>query len=157
VRRDGDHFLVHLKMQIDAPADVVYQRLTDFDHLHQLSDMIKESRVVETIRNTQRVVVISEGCVLFFCRRVTQVQTATDLGRGYLRLIDDPEASDFNSGSTLWHIAPGNDGTRVTLSADIEPGFWIPPLIGTAIFKRKLINESTTLINNLEQESRYDP
>lgn len=155
VRRDGDHFLVQLKMQIDAPAPEVYRRLTDFEQLHQLSDMIKSSRVLETNGKQQRVEVISEGCVLFFCRKVTQVQTATPLGRGYLQLVDDPAAGDFQSGRTLWHIAPGDNGTRVTLSADIEPDFWVPPIIGTAIFKHKLINESTTLINNVERQSRH--
>jgi hypothetical protein len=156
VHRDGDHFLVHLQMQIDAPSAEVYKRLTDFNQLHQLSDMIKESRVLETNGTQQRVEVISEGCVLFFCRRVTQIQTAMTLGRGYLQVIDEPGASDFKSGRTLWHIAPVDNGTRVTLSADIEPDFWVPPLIGTAIFKHKLIKESTTLINNVEQKSRND-
>ncbi|MGD8546557.1 MAG: SRPBCC family protein [Thiohalophilus sp.] len=156
VHRDGDHFLVHLQMQINAPATEVYQRLTDFNQLHQLSDMIKQSRVLETNGKQQRVEVISEGCVLIFCRRVTQIQTATKLARGYLLVIDDPSASDFHSGRTLWHIAPVDNGTRVTLSADIEPGFWVPPIIGTAIFKNKLIDESTTLINNVEQKSRND-
>lgn len=156
VHRDGDHFLVHLKMQIDATAPEVYRRLTDFNRLHELSNMIKQSRVLETNGKRQRVEVISEGCVLFFCRRVTQVQTATSLGRGYLQVIDDPEASDFQSGRTLWHIAPVDNGTRVTLSADIEPDFWVPPIIGTAIFKHKLLKESMTLINNIEQNPRDD-
>lgn len=155
VRRDGDHFLVHLQMHIDAPAEQVYRRLTDYERLNELSDMIVSSRVVETRAGQQRVEVISEGCVLVFCRRVTQVQDATALGQGYLRLIDDPRASDFQSGRTLWHIAPGDDGTLVTLSADLQPHFWVPPLIGTAIFKHKLLNESTTLINNLEQQARH--
>ena len=157
VRRDGDHFLIHLQMQIDVPTTRVYQQLTDYDHLHQLSNMIVSSRVIANTDQQQRVEVISEGCVLVFCRRVTQVQTATLLGQGYIRLIDDPRASDFHSGRTLWHIAPDNGGTRVTLSADLEPRFWVPPVIGTAIFKHKLLNESTILINNLEQPARHAP
>ncbi|MFP3874866.1 MAG: SRPBCC family protein [Thiohalophilus sp.] len=153
VRRDGDHFLIHLQMQIDVPTDEAYQQLTDYDRLHRLSDVIVSSRVIDTRDHRQRVEVISEGCVLMFCRRVTQVQIATSLDRGYIRLIDDPGQSDFRSGRTLWHIAPADGGTRVTLSADLQPRFWVPPLIGTAIFKHKLLGESTTLINNLEQHA----
>ena len=157
VRRDGDHFLIHLQMRIDVPPDEAHRRLTDYDQLHRLSDVIISSRVIDTQEHHQRVEVISEGCVLVFCRRVTQIQIATSLGQGYIRLIDDPRQSDFQSGRTLWHIAPADDGTRVTLSADLQPGFWVPPVIGTAIFKHKLLNESTTLINNLEQQARNAP
>lgn len=157
VRRDGDHFLIHLQMRIDAPTGRVYQHLTDYARLDQLSNVIIRSRILERTGNRQRIEVISEGCVLMFCRRVTQVQIATALGRGYIRLIDDPQQSDFQSGRTLWHIAPADDGTHVTLSADLQPGFWVPPVIGTAIFKHKLLSESTTLINNLEQQARHVP
>ncbi|MDZ7660824.1 SRPBCC family protein [Thiohalophilus sp.] len=157
VRRDGDHFLIHLQMQIDVPTDEVYRQLTDYDQLHRLSDVIVSSRVIDTRDHRQRVEVISEGCVLVFCRRVTQVQIATTLGQGYIRLIDDPQQSDFHSGRTLWHIAPAERGTHVTLSADLQPRFWVPPLIGTAIFKHKLLSESTTLINNLEQSAPDAP
>ncbi|MDY6979660.1 MAG: SRPBCC family protein [Pseudomonadota bacterium] len=157
VRRDGDHFLIHLQMRIDAPHGRVYRHLTDYARLDQLSNVIVRSRILEPGDNRQRIEVISEGCVLMFCRRVTQVQVATTLGRGYIRLIDDPQHSDFQSGRTLWHIAPADDGTHVTLSADLQPRFWVPPVIGTAIFKHKLLNESTTLINNLEQKARHVP
>lgn len=159
VRRDDDHFLIHLQMRIDAPSTPVYQLLTDYNQLHQLSNMIVSSQVVSDTRtdDVQQVEVISEGCVLFFCRRVTQLQTASELGRGYLQLIEDPQRGDFHSGRTLWHIAPDNGGTRVTLSADLQPRFWVPPLIGTAIFKHKLLDESTILINNLERRARDVP
>ncbi|MFO8024965.1 SRPBCC family protein [Thiohalophilus sp.] len=157
VRREGNHFLIHLQMRIDAPHERVYRHLSDYARLDQLSNVIVRSRVLEKGDNQQRIEVISEGCVLMFCRRVTQVQIATTPGQGYIRLIDDPQQSDFQSGRTLWHIAPADDGTHVTLSADLQPRFWIPPVIGTAIFKHRLLNESTTLINNLEQQARHAP
>lgn len=154
VRRDGDHFLIQLRMQIAAPSDEVYRQLSNYNRLNALSPTIISSRILESANGRQRIEVISKGCVLFFCRKVTQIQTATELGQGYLRLIDDPTGSDFQSGRTLWHIAPApGGGTRVTLSADLQPDFWVPPVIGTAIFKHKLLKESTTVINNLEKRS----
>ena len=157
VRRDGDDFLIQLEMQIDAPRQKVYQLLTDYDDLQKLSKTIVRSRVLSREGKQTRVEVITEGCVLFFCRRIKQIQTATEMDRGYLKLIDDPERSDFQSGRTLWHISAADNGlTRITLSADLQPRFWVPPIIGTSLFKHKLLKESKALINNLEQQARDD-
>ncbi len=158
VHRDGDNFLIQLEMQIEAPHDRVYQLLTDYDHLQQLSETIVESRRLSGQGKQTRIEVISESCVLFYCRTIRQVQTATELGRGYLKLIDDEQQSDFPYGRTLWHITAASNGlTRVTMSADLQPRFWVPPIIGTALFKHKLLKESTALINNLEQRANHEP
>ncbi len=158
VRREGDNFLIQLEMQIEAPRDRVYQLLTDYDHLQQLSETIVKSRRLSGQGEQTRVEIITEGCVLFYCRTIRQVQTATELGRGYLKLIDDEQQSDFQYGRTLWHITAENNGlTRVTLSADMQPRFWVPPIIGTTLFRHKLLKESAALINNLEQRANHEP
>jgi hypothetical protein len=154
VQHQGGQYLIHLQMDIEAPAERVFTLLTDYAQLNRLSEAVVHSEVLARNGNQTRIRVVTRGCVLFYCRDVTQVQTATDLGRGYVMLVDDPEASDFQSGRTLWHIEPRGETTRVTLSAELQPGFWIPPLIGPALFKRKLLKEGTLLINTLEDHAQ---
>ena len=156
VDEEDDHFVIQLDMRINAPHNKVYQRLTAYDQLHQLSNTVIKSELMSRDRNQSRVRVITRGCVLFFCREVVQIQTATELGQGYIMLIDDQQESDFEHGHTLWHIREDAGQTRVTLSADLQPRFWIPPLIGTALFKHKLLREGKHLINSLESHVNTD-
>jgi len=157
IRDEGDNYIVQLEMQIDAPTQRVYQLLTDFAHLHQLSDSIVDSEVLARNNNKIRIKVVSRGCVLFFCRTVNQFQTVTELYNGYIMLIDENGKSDFKYGHTLWRVQQIDGGTRVTISADLQPDFWIPPIIGTYLFKKKLLKEGTMLVNNLEQLANHAP
>jgi hypothetical protein len=81
----------------------------------------------------------------------------TELDNGYIMLIDENGKSDFKHGHTLWRVRPIGGGTRVTISADMQPDFWIPPIIGTYLFKKKLLKEGTMLVNNLEQLANHAP
>ena len=153
VNDDGDHYLLNLEMRINADAQRVYQLLTDFNHLNKISDSVTSSKILSQQGKRTRVEVHTEGCVLVFCKHIKQVQTVTELGGGYLMIVDDPEAGDFTYGRTLWRIWQEGNHTRVSLSADVVPKFWLPPLVGPWVFKDKLLNEGETLINGLESST----
>jgi hypothetical protein len=89
--------------------------------------------------------------MLFFCRELVQVQDVTELNDGYILVTVVPEMSDFSYSRNMWRIRKQNDDTRVTYSSDLVPSFWIPPLIGTSLFKHKLLEETRLLIENLER------
>jgi len=131
-KQDG-HYLVDLVMQIDAPKGKVYQLITDYSHLAQLSESIQSSQIIkQAIAGTTQVKLVSEGCVLFFCQIITQVQNVHELGNGYIHINVEPTLSDLKLNTLLWHIeALDNNRTRIHYSADIVPDFWIPPLIGS--------------------------
>jgi hypothetical protein len=39
----------------------------------------------------------------------------------------------------------------------VEPDFWIPPLIGPWLIKRKLLSETLETVDNLEQLAKNPP
>jgi hypothetical protein len=146
-----DHFLLRIDMLIDADTERVRQLLTDYAHLDQLSQSITRSEVLESQPPNYRIRVTTDGCILFFCRELVQVQDVTELNDGYILVTVVPEMSDFSYSRNMWRIRKQNDDTRVTYSSDLVPGFWIPPLIGTSLFKHKLLEDTHLLIENLER------
>ncbi len=153
-----DHFIVHLEMRIDADYDSVYNTLIDFENINELNDSIKESELLESDGDVHIVRLRSEGCVLFFCENITEVITVTELGRGYIKTIIDPDISDLSYGKALWQIIDEGEETKVVYKSDIVPKFWIPPLIGTYIFKNRLVVEGEKTINGIERiiNSEYE-
>jgi len=145
------HYLLGIDMLIDADTERVHQLLTDYAHLDRLSHSITRSEVLQSTPPNYRLRVTTDGCLLFFCRELVQVQDVTELNDGYILVTVLPEMSDFSYSRNMWRIRAQNNRTRVTYSSDLVPDFWIPPLIGTSIFKHKLLEETRQLIENLEQ------
>ena len=148
--------MLHLEMRIDADYDSVYSTLLDFENLKELTESIKESELLESKDDVHIVLMRSEGCVFIFCQSVTQVTTVTELGRGYIKSIVDPKKSDLSYGKVLWQIIDEDETTKIIYDANIVPDFWIPPLIGTYIFKNRLAEEVEKTINGIEHDIDND-
>jgi hypothetical protein len=151
VSKQGDHYLLRIDMLIDADPEQVRTLLTDYAHLDRLSPSITGSELLENHDSHFRVRVTTQGCVMFFCRDLMQVQDVSELPNGYILVTVVPEMSDFRYSRNMWRIRTLNQQTRITYSSDLVPDFWIPPLIGTSLFKNQLLEEARLVINNLEQ------
>lgn len=145
-----DHFLLHLDMRIQAQYADVLRTLLDFPNLPKINDAIKSASVLSHKGKTYRVKLIAEGCIWFFCRRIKQITSVSLRDDGYITSDTDSAHSDLRYGRELWHIVDEGKTTRVQYNADVVPAFWIPPLIGTAIFKHQLLSEGKKTINGVE-------
>jgi len=146
-----EHYLLRIDMLIDADTKRVRQLLTDYAHLDRLSGSITQSELLESNPPHFLVRITTHGCVIFFCRDLVQVQDVSELHDGYILVTVRPEMSDFSYSRNMWRIRTLNDQTRITYSSDLVPDFWVPPLIGTSIFKSQLLEEARQVIDNLEQ------
>ena len=64
--RDGDDYRVLADVFIEAPAEGVFEVLTDYEGFPRLSSVFREGRVVEPIEDGRGVVYLHmKGCVLF--------------------------------------------------------------------------------------------
>ena len=160
VDHDQGHYLLNLEMGITAPLQNVYAVLLDFNAITELNDSIKVSQLLKQQQNQYTVLLESIGCVWFFCRRIKQVQIVTDIGNGYLQSITDPTQSDMVSGKVLWHVRsdPQNtEQTLITYSADFEPDFFVPPLLGPWLMKKRLLKEGLKTVDGIERKAQHDP
>lgn len=142
VELDDGTYRITVNARIDAPPATVHRLLTDYDHLSLINRSIEESLIVQTYSPVEhRVHTVIKACILFFCRRVTQLQDITQYDDGSIKAVILPEGSDFRHGTARWELAADGQGTRMHFTAELEPAFWIPPLIGPWLFERKIVQE----------------
>ena len=150
VNHEDDHYLLHLDMRVNGKSDKIHAILVDFDHITAVNDTIVYSKLLESHDRKHRVHFVSEGCVWFFCRRIKQVVTVTELDNGYIMSETHPEDSDLSYGRTLWQILDEGKTTRIKYNADFVPDFWVPPILGPYIFKTRMFKEGQKTINGIE-------
>lgn len=146
-----DHYIVNMDMRIKGNLAQVYAVMMDFNNLTQVNDTIKVSELIFSNNKVHTVRMESEGCVLFFCKRIKQIQLVTELGDGKIQSLVDPDESDLKFGTVLWQLKAEDGSTRVHYHGDYVPDFWVPPLIGPAIFKSRLLEETQKTVNGIEQ------
>lgn len=150
VDNDAGHYYLHLDMRVEGEFEDIYRVLVDFDNLTAVNDTIVFSKLLNSEGRVHTVQFESEGCVWFFCRRVKQVVTVTELGQGFIMSVTDPAQSDMEYGRTLWQVIDEGNTTRIKYNADYDPDFWIPPFFGPAIFKDRMLEEGQKTINGIE-------
>ncbi|MEZ5541388.1 MAG: SRPBCC family protein [Pseudomonadota bacterium] len=135
-------YRIAVDARIAAPVATVYARITDYDHLSRINHAIETSHVLRTDSPTRhRVRSVIKACVLFFCRRVHQVQDMTQDEGSRIEAHILPQQSDFHAGHALWRLEPAGTDTLMHFRAQLEPAFWVPPLIGPWLFERKIVSE----------------
>lgn len=145
------HYKASLTMQIDAPVDNVYEIFTDYNNLSQLSNNITSSILVTDNSPKYIVKIKTHNCVLFFCKDLTQTQQVLELNNGHITVEDIKGKSDFMYAKSFWHIREHEEETRVSFRTKVKPDFWLPPLLGPWLFKKRLIKETQAMLDRLEQ------
>jgi hypothetical protein len=147
---DG-RYRLRFEVRLNAEVVQVHHRLTDYDRLDRLSNLIVASRQLpDGPSGATRVHQSLRACVLFLCRtaqRVLEVETADN---GDILTRTDPSASDFEHGEETWQILAEGRGTRLRYRASLTPNFFIPPFIGPWLLKSRLHEELETLARRLE-------
>jgi len=151
VEHSGKRYFITLEAVINADSQRIYEILTDYNNLNQISDGILESRLIYSLSDhDHRVQVTTEGCVSFFCKRIIQVQDVEELAGMIIISTALPDKSDVDYGHSRWKVTPEDGLTHISYNSDLKPSFWIPPLIGPPLIERTLRNEALAVIEGLE-------
>lgn len=139
---EAGRYTVSFEVVLAANRDKVWQIMTDYEHLPLVSKSIVESRVLkrEDARH-QRVELTLHGCILFFCKTLRRVVNIEARPPEEIRMTEDPAHSDFRYGIERWGITREGSATRLKYSAELEPDFFVPPLIGPVAVKYFLRRE----------------
>ena len=148
---DAGVYVIRVEALIAAPPPTVLQLMTDYDRLTAINTTIKESRIVHTYSPTKhRVQTLIRACILFFCRNVRQLQDVEQHNERLLVATIIPAESDFRQGTVRWQLAESGGGTRMSLTATLEPAFWVPPVIGPWLVKRRFVSELLESAGHME-------
>ncbi len=139
VDREGGTYTMHAVVRFEATLENLYDVLIDWDLSTQFSSIVLESRDVEPDEEGRpqyysRV----RLCIALFCKdfeRRGHIETEPYV---WIRAYADPERSDFHVSNESWWFSQDDDGVRVTYDLEFDPKFWVPPVIGPYLVKRKL-------------------
>ena len=155
VAQDYGVYQVSLETTLDAPAATIRGILTDYVHIYRLNHSIIESEILPPPHESVvRVRTVINACVLIFCRDITRVEDIRELAPGVLYAEIVPQLSSVKSGATVWQIQAEGNVTRLTYDLALEPGFFIPPLIGAYFVKQALRKQILATLQNLEAIAR---
>ncbi len=158
VTHQSGSYFVEVDALVSAPEPAVRRLLTDYDHLSRVNPAIESSEILlERKLGDYRVRTVTVACVWFYCKRIEQVQDVIESQDGTITAIVIPELSDFQHGYARISLWPEPDGTRVLIRSEVRPDFWIPPLIGPWLIKRKLRSEALETVRNLERVAPRPP
>jgi hypothetical protein len=182
VERDGDRYRVDSHTLLQAPAEAVFDVLSDYDRLHELSSVFEETRTVERSADGSRQIVYlrARGCVLFFCKTLERYEQLSL--SPYREIVAEaiapppPAPAGDASGSepgtdaaegddvgqiayarSTWRLEEQADGTHVYYAMEMEPDFWVPPLVGPWALKRKLSSGAGDAAERLERRALGQP
>ncbi len=152
VTYDSGRYALEAEAYMDAPRESIFAVLVDYERIGRLSSAYKEYGFMDPAADGTPIVFTRlEGCVLIFCRSLRRVERLEGDGPGYIRTVMLPEQSDFSFGIAQWWLEPEAMGTRVTYHLEMEPDFWIPPVIGPWILQRRLKRGGSVAVGRIER------
>ncbi len=151
VDRVNDRYVLRSQTFFDTTTEQLYSVLIDYDQYEKFSSLVTESRnEAPDERGRPQFYNAMEGCVLFFC--------VTFERHGYLELrpmhrieaIVDPDRSDFNYSFESWDLSHVDGRTELIYRFEMEPAFWVPPVIGPYYIRRALRDGAVRAVNRIE-------
>lgn len=146
VARAGSSFQIRARIQADAPVELCYAVLTDFDRLAEFVPGMLSSRVISPP---------GEALLLRQVGRTKLALAEYTFDVTLAVAVEPPRAITFRrvagnlrqmAGS--WRIAGDAARCRIDYQADIEPDLWVPPLVGSMLMRKQVARQ----VEGLESE-----
>ncbi len=152
ISRDAGRYELVADVLMNAPAEAIFEVLVDYDGLDRISSIYKESGYLEPADDgTPMVFTRVEGCVMFVCMNMRRVERLETRWPNWIRTTALPEQSDFHYSQAEWLLEPEEYGTRVTYRLAMEPDFFVPPVIGPWVLKRRLMAGGARAVERIER------
>ncbi len=152
VSKHGGRYELVADTFLDAPADAIFAVLIDYDRFDRISSVYKESGFMEPAPDgTPIVYTRMAGCMLFYCMNMRLVSRLEMEEPKYIRATTLPDRSDFTYALAEWLLEPEASGTHLTYRLEMEPDFWVPPIIGPWVLKRTLRRGGGAAVQRIER------
>ena len=155
--RRGAAISIDLRLALDAPAPAVFRALRRYDAIGRYEPDLRAMRIETTADpNRVRLFLTLHSCVLLFCKtlRQQQIMTASPRRDGGVLQAEFVPANGAFRGTGRWVVAACSAGagrTCMDVHIDLVPLFWLPPMIGRWLIRRKMYEQALHISNGLEQ------
>jgi hypothetical protein len=144
-----------LSARLAAPLERSYAVFRDFSRLPQINDAVEQVRLLDDAPDgAQRLYTRVRVCVSLFCTRLDQVQDLRERddveGRAFDAIVI-PERSNLRYGRAQWRMRDCAGDTCLQFRAELEPDFWVPPLIGPWLIERAMRREALATALGIER------
>ena len=151
VRYDEGTYYLTAEFDVEASPARVMAVLNDYENIADLNPAIIVSEVLDSPDpNTLRVRTVVHDCILFFCKDITRVEDVQQEQNEKLEAFLIPILSDIRSGYAVWVLSQNPLGTTVKYDANMQPKFWVPPIIRSYVLTRKFKKRVTETVQRLQ-------
>ena len=157
IKKEKGIYYFEANVQLDATRESIYAVITDFDDnaYSRISGSYKESRYLEpALDGTPIVYTRMEGCAGRRCISFERTERLETDAPRWIKSTVLPEASDFKHATSEFVLEPAGDGTKMIYRLEIEPDFFVPPLIGPWLLKRTVSKGALRAVARIEGLAR---
>lgn len=149
--RQGPGFAVRAGATLAAPVALVWEVLTDYEKLPQFIPGIATSAVRLRAGNRLLVEQKGEARFLIFAYPIeVQLEVREQPRR---RVESRAVAGNLKRMSGRYELHPEGAGVRLRYTADIEPDFELPPLIGPLVLRNMVEDQFTAMVAEIERRA----
>jgi hypothetical protein len=149
-RKKGRYSLLAETWLDASPADI-FEVLLDYDRFNRISSVYKEHGYLEPAEDGTPIIYTKmEGCMLFYCLSMRRVERLETERPNHIKTITLPDQSNFRYSTSEWWLEPEASGTRMTYQLEMEPDFWVPPVIGPWYLKKTLKRGGGDAVDRIE-------
>ncbi len=157
VDRHRGRYVLAADARLDATPESIYAVLIDYDdnRFGRISRVYKESRYLEPAADgTPLIYTRMEGCLLWYCMSLRRTERLETMAPYYIKSVAIPESSNFKFSTSEWTLEPDGEGTKMIYRVEMEPDFFVPPLIGPWYLKRTLASGGMRAVLRIERLAR---
>lgn len=157
VTRSHGRYSLAADARLDATPESIYAVLVDYDdnRFGRISSAYKESRYLDPASDgTPMIYTRMEGCVLWYCMMLQRTERLETEEPYRIKSITIPEDSNFKFSTSEWLLERDGDGTKMIYTLEMEPDFFVPPIIGPWYLKRTLAQGGVRAVTRIERLAR---
>lgn len=148
-------YRMHLAARLDTPLQASFRAFSNFDNLPRINDAVEVvQRMDGAAAGSQRIYTRVRVCVWFFCAHLDQVQDIAEVSNGPALGLDAvviPQLSNLRFGTARWRMRDCAPQTCLEFDAELEPDFWVPPIIGPWAIERAMRGEAVGTAYGIER------
>ena len=151
VSYEDDRYRLTSKTYFEATKSELFRVLTDYDLFTKFSSAFAESENRDPDElGRPTFYTRMEGCVLWWCKSFVRYGHLELEPEDDIVAIVDPKPSNFKYSRERWQLKEDGDGTLLEYEFEMEPDFWVPPVVGPYFIKKALRAGGKNAVNRIE-------
>lgn len=147
VERSGDSFTVDLTLSAPVPPTQAWAVLTDFDHMSSFVPNLSSSQVVE---RSDTLLKVAQKGVAHYGLFSANFESIREIGLSpQYEIRAHGVGGNVQRMESVMQLQAEGTGTRLHYHAEVQPGFWFPPLIGPALVRHQTAEQFSALLQEM--------